>query len=156
MKKVWVVLLATVAAGAFAHDREFEYTLKARNGSDDKIDITCDNGASYTSVQPGATQSIGFSSGDELNLNCAAIGPAGEQLDQKQLHAHRRKPVVNWNVRHQHAYTPNNQRTRTPAQYDQGPYGQAPRSTDQYVPPQRGNESYAPAQRLPDQQNYQR
>ena len=93
MKKTCIfLLLAAVAGGAFAHDREYEYTLKVRNGSDDQVDITCDNGASYASVPAGTTQAIGFSSANELNLNCTAVGPDGAQMDQKRVHAHRNEP----------------------------------------------------------------
>ncbi len=110
MKKLCILtLLAMFGGNAVAHDKTFTYTLKVRNGSDDQVDITCDNGASYDAVPAASTQAITFSSGEELNLQCAAIGPNGQQLDRKRVHAHHRKPVVSWNVRHQHA----------PAQYYQ-------------------------------------
>ena len=157
MKKTCIfLLLATVAGGAFAHDREYEYTLKVRNGSDDKVDITCDNGASYDSVAAGATQSIGFSSGNELNLNCTAIGPNGEQMDQKRVHAHQKKPFVNWNVRHQHTVNRYVQPNQAPAQYDSDQYRPTQRQPEQYAPIQRRDDPYAPTQRVPNQQNYQR
>ena len=140
----------------FAHAREYEYTLNVQNGSDDKVDITCDNGASYASVSAGATQAISFSAGNELSLNCAAIGPNGEKMDQKRVHAHRKKPVVNWNVRHQHAASRYVHPQRAPTRYGPGQYGPTQRGSDQYAPTQRGYDPYAPAQSAPDQQNYQR
>ena len=157
MKKTCILLLlAAVAGGAFAHDREHEYTLKVRNGSDDRVDVTCDKGASYASIPAGTTQAIRLSSGNELNLNCTALGPNGAQMDQKRVHAHRNKPFVNWNVRHQHAanrYVPPG---RAPAQYDPGQYRPIQREVDQHPPNQRGDDRYSPVQRVPDQQNYQR
>lgn len=110
MKKTLISLILTVAgSGALAHDNTFNYTLKVRNGSDVQIDVTCDNGATYDPVAPGVTQAITFSSGKELNLDCTAIGPDGQTMDSKRVHAHHRKPLVNWNVRHQHA-SPENYR----------------------------------------------
>ena len=157
MKKTCIFLiLAAIAGGAFAHDREYEYTLKVRNGSDDQVDVTCDKGASYASIPAGTTQAISFSSGNELNLNCTAVGPNGEQMDQKRVHAHRNKPFVNWNVRHQHAANRYVQPGRAPAQYDQGQYRPTQREANQYPQNQRGDDRYPPVQRVPDQQYYQR
>lgn len=104
MKKTLLSFILTMVGGAaIAHDSNVTYTLKVRNSSDVQVDVTCDNGATYDPVPSGVTQAITFSSGRELNLDCAAIGPDGQRMDTKHVHAHYRKPVVSWNVRHQHA-----------------------------------------------------
>lgn len=104
MKKSLILLLLAIASSsAIAHEKNFNYTLKVRNGSDVQVGITCDNGATYDAVAAGSTQAITFSSGEELNLDCVAVGPDSQTMDRKRVHAHHRKPVVSWNVRHQHA-----------------------------------------------------
>lgn len=111
MKKTLISLFLTMIGGAaIAHDNNFAYSLKVRNGSDVQVDITCDNGGTYDTVPAASTQVITFSSGEELNLDCAAIGPDGQKMDRKRIHAHHKKPNVSWNVRHQHAPTQTYQR----------------------------------------------
>lgn len=100
--KIQVILCAFAAASmnALADDNN-QYTIEAFNGSDLRVEVSCDGNVTSYPVAPNSIRRLRLSAGMDLNVECIATDSYGKTMDKRNIRAHPGSRIQ-WNIRHTH------------------------------------------------------